>query len=68
MDGFAHSLVGAVLSQADNPLPTEEGWLRQYENVAKLPKRRRRGGRSQRKFPECIPATWLVSDHPVRSK
>jgi hypothetical protein len=24
MDGFAHSLVGAVLSQADNPLPTEE--------------------------------------------
>ena len=29
------------------PLLPEEGWLRHYDNVAKPPKRRRRGGRSQ---------------------
>jgi hypothetical protein len=61
-------IVGAVseevneLESSDIPLLEKEGWLRHKSNVAKPPKRRRRGGR----LAENVQASrFRQRDHPV---
>src|SRR5437588_12960356 len=50
-----------------SPLLLRRGGCASNKDVAKPPKRRRRGGRSQRNVSECEFKTLCVSDHPVRS-